>query len=76
MICSKSCHPIATVLAMTTSIEQSGQAHVNSPNPSIMRGLNTLRAEHGCNATSSIRASAHPCGAFCFMGNSAEFPMK
>ena len=46
------------------SVEQSGQAHINSPIPSIMRGLNTLRAEHGCSATSTIRASAHPCGAF------------
>ena len=27
--------------------EQSGQAHFNSPNPSIPRGLFTLRAEHG-----------------------------
>ncbi len=27
--------------------EQSGQTHINSPNPSILRGLFTLRAEHG-----------------------------
>ena len=45
-------------------MEQSGQAHINSLIHSIIRGLNTFRAEHGCNATITIRASALPCGAF------------
>ena len=34
----------------TIQTEQSGQAHFNSPNPSLMRGLDTLCAEHNCEA--------------------------
>ena len=33
-----------------SSEEQSGQVHFSSPNPSLMKGLDTLRAEHNCEA--------------------------
>ena len=38
--------------------------------------LRILRARAVCEAYTSSPRGAHPCGAFCFMGNSAEFPMK
>ncbi len=41
---------IKTTPSLIVSREQSGQAHFSSPNPSLMRGLDTLCAEHNCEA--------------------------
>lgn len=52
--------PAASLLHFGSYSEQSVHAHFSSPSPSILRGLNTLRAECGHAVTSSSHTNAHP----------------